>query len=269
MVEAVPGAVGEQLRATDPTRRAYGRSRSTNRWALRGRAATFGAVAERRFVELPAGRFSYLEQGTGAPLVLVHALGRAASDWTPVLERLGSRWRCLALDLRGHGQSVRCEDYSFESMEADLRAFVDAMRLDRLTLVGHSMGANVAWLFASRSPDRLDRLVIEDTAPPSPERLVPEPPADPPGPVDFDWSVVGQIIGSLNAADGSWWERLPAITTPTLLISGSSDDELLSLVHEALPAAELVEVEVGHWIHEAAPDEFCDHLERFCGDAGA
>ena len=53
-------------------------------------------------------------------------------------------------------------------MDADFRAFVDALQLDRFSLVAHSMGANVAWLFAARTPERVERLVIEDTAPPTP-----------------------------------------------------------------------------------------------------
>ncbi|MEO1062459.1 MAG: alpha/beta hydrolase [Actinomycetota bacterium] len=226
-------------------------------------------MAKRQHIELPAGTFSYLDQGDGPPLVLVHALGRSAADWNPVLDRLAARRRCLAVDVRGHGDSQRCDEYSFDAMESDLRAFVDALDLDAVALAGHSMGANVAWRFAARSPDRLTHLVIEDTAPPSPDQRVPEPPAEPPEPVDFDWAVVGRIIGELNAADTTWWDRLPSITTRTLLISGSTEDDHLARAHELLSDAELVHLPVGHWIHETAPEEYCDHLARFLGDGWA
>ncbi len=217
----------------------------------------------RSSLRLAAGEFCYLDEGSGPPVVFLHALGRNADDWTPTIDALSRRWRCIALDLRGHGQSPRCDRYSFEEMEADLRAFVDALELDRFSLVAHSMGANVAWLFAARTPDRVERLVIEDTAPPTPATTFPELPEHPPEAVDFDWAAARQIVGHLNDPNPAWATGPTRVTTPTLLIAGSPNDESLSNVLAQLPDGELIEITVGHHIHQAAPAEYNTAIASF------
>lgn len=220
-------------------------------------------MSVRSTLQLPAGEFSYLEDGDGAPLVFLHALGRNAASWAPTIDALSERWRCIALNLRGHGDSVRTEHYSFEEMEADFRAFVDALQLDRCSLVAHSMGANVAWLFAARTPDRVERLVIEDTAPPTPATTYPEPPPQPPEPVDFDWNATRQIVGQLNNPNPEWSTNPERVTAPTLLIAGSPDDDSLAEVLQQLPNGELIEIAVGHHVHQTAPAEFNAAVDVF------
>jgi pimeloyl-ACP methyl ester carboxylesterase len=140
----------------------------------------------------------YRESGVGLPLVFVHALGRDASDWDRVIGRLATRYRCLALDLRGHGSSGRPGRYSFELLRDDLLGSVDQLGLERFTLIGHSMGANVAWLFVQDHSDRVERLVIEDTAPPSTRHTYPDVPEAPPEPVSYDWQVRRALVAQLN-----------------------------------------------------------------------
>ncbi len=220
-------------------------------------------MSVRSVVRLPAGEFSYLDEGSGPPVVLLHALGRNAHDWAPTIDALSGRWRCIALDLRGHGESARCDRYSFEEMESDLRAFVDALELDRFCLVAHSMGANVAWLFAARTPDRLERLVIEDTAPPTSATTFPEPPEHPPEAVNFDWRAARHIVRQLNDPNPAWATGPTRVTTPTLLIAGSSGDDSLTDVLAKLPDGQLIEITVGHHIHQTAPAEYNTAIESF------
>ena len=223
-------------------------------------------MSVRSEIRLPAGEFSYLDEGSGPPLVFLHALGRNALDWAPTVKALADRWRCIALDLRGHGQSARCESYTFEEMEADLRAFVDALELERFFLVAHSMGAHVAWLFAARTSDRIVRLVIEDTAPPTPATMFPEPPEHPPEPVDFDWEVVRQIVGQLNDPDPAWSTGPIRVTAPTLLIAGSLEDDSLADVLSKLPDGRLIEIPVGHHVHQTDPARYNAAVEAFLAD---
>lgn len=97
----------------------------------------------------------------------------------------------IALELRGHGGSSHPGEYSVSLMADDLAAFLDHRGLARVDLVGHSLGGLVAWRCTLQWPDRVRRLVIEDAPPPPREVRVedgwPEPPAEPPEPVDFDW----------------------------------------------------------------------------------
>lgn len=219
-------------------------------------------VVDRGTVQLTAGAFSYLDSGTGDPVVFLHALGRSASDWLPVMEAMESDWRCIALDQRGHGDSVRPGEYNYELLEQDFREFVDSLGLDRFTLVAHSMGGVVGWIFAERTPERLQALVIEDSIVPIEEHQYPEVPISSPESVDYDWEVRRQLFQQLNSPDPTWWENVPAVTTPTLIIAGSESGELEETAR-ILPRADLVTIDVGHWIHEIVPDLFVDEVRTF------
>lgn len=219
----------------------------------------------RASVELPAGNFSYLEQGEGDPVVFLHALGRSAADWTTVLEAMSDTRRCVALDQRGHGASVRCAQYSFESMEHDLRSFVDTLGLGRFFLVAHSMGGTVGWLFAERTPERLQGLVLEDTAPPSGLHSFPPVSDTPPDAVDYDWEARRQLLEHLNSPDPAWWADVEKVTAPTLIIAGSQHHDELEEATRRLPNGNLITIEAGHWIHQSRPDAFVDAIRSFFG----
>jgi len=228
-----------------------------------GVTGTVDLVITRSSLELPAGQFSYLEVGEGEPVVFLHALGRSASDWTTVMEAISDGWRCLALDQRGHGDSVRPDTYSFEAMEGDLRSFVDTLGLDRFFLVGHSMGGTVAWLFAEKTSGRLRGLVVEDTPPPNARHLYPSVPETPPEPVSYDWAVRRQLFQQLNSPDPSWWNDVSKVTAPALVIAGSANDEELQEIVRRLPDGQLNKIEAGHWIHETEPESFVNALRAF------
>jgi pimeloyl-ACP methyl ester carboxylesterase len=114
-------------------------------------------------------RFHYVEWGVaaGRPLVLLHGITGHARTWDHLAASLGPGWRVLALDQRGHGDSEPApdRDYGVGAMAEDLAAFVDALGLDRFTLLGLSMGGRVSMAYAAAHPARLERLVIVDIAP--------------------------------------------------------------------------------------------------------
>lgn len=192
-------------------------------------------MVSRRSVHLSAGEFSYLEAGEGPPLVFLHALARSASDWLHIIEALEHDWRCIALDQRGHGDSVHTDQYGFERLEGDFREFADTLGLDRFSLIAHSMGGVVALLFAERTPERLSALVLEDTTVPMQRHEYPAVPAEPPDPVDYDWQARVQLFKELNSPDPTWWTALSQVTTPTLLIAGSHADRDLEETAQQLP----------------------------------
>lgn len=220
-------------------------------------------MVSRRSIDLSAGEFSYLEGGAGPPLLFLHALGRRASDWLQIIGALEEEWRCIALDQRGHGDSVRPGEYRFHLLESDFREFVDTLGLQRFPLVAHSMGGVVGLLFAENTPERLQALVLEDTSVPMDHHEYPTIPAQPPEPVDYDWSVRRQLFAELNSPDPAWWTALPELTTPTLLIAGTRDDRDINETAEQLPDVRIVTIDVGHWIHETAPDRFLEAVNGF------
>ncbi|MFI2609762.1 alpha/beta fold hydrolase [Kitasatospora sp. NPDC018619] len=221
-----------------------------------------------RTVDLPGATLAYRESGRpdGPPLVLLHALGERAADWDTVLPHLAPGHHVYALDLRGHGDSARTPAYSLEAMREDVLAFLDALALDRIDLVGHSMGGVVASLLAQAAPERIDRLVLEDVPAlhPRPASALPE---DPDPDVHFDWAMVRAIRAQLDAPDPAWREGLVNITARTLAVAGGPashiPQERIAELARLVPDCRLVTVEAGHLVHGARPAEYVAAVAPF------
>jgi pimeloyl-ACP methyl ester carboxylesterase len=114
-------------------------------------------------------RFRYLDWGSPGkrPLVFLHGGGLTAHTWDLVCLALRPDYRCLALDLRGHGDSEWSPvmDYGIEAHRGDVEAFIDHLGLDGLGLVGMSLGGLTALAYAGRQAARLSSLVIIDVGP--------------------------------------------------------------------------------------------------------
>ena len=122
-----------------------------------------------RTVILQGQRFHYTEWGeaTAPALVLLHGVTGHARTWDDEAGALASRYRVLALDQRGHGDSDPAADgdYTVAAMADDLAAFADTLGLARLSIVGLSMGGRVAIAFGGQHWSRVDRLVVVDIGP--------------------------------------------------------------------------------------------------------
>lgn len=103
-------------------------------------------------------------QGT-RPLVLLHGLFGSSANWLGIARQLEPDWRVVVPDLRNHGRSFHDRDVSYPALAGDVRALLDALGLERAALVGHSMGGKTAMWLALTAPDRVDRLVVVDSAP--------------------------------------------------------------------------------------------------------
>jgi pimeloyl-ACP methyl ester carboxylesterase len=122
-----------------------------------------------RNVVLRHQRFHFLEWGApDAPtIVLLHGGHQSAHSWDLVSLHLAQRYRVLALDQRGHGDSEwsRSWDYSNHTMALDAEAFIGAMGLQRPIVMAHSMGGRNSMLLAKHAPALLHGLVIVDVGP--------------------------------------------------------------------------------------------------------
>lgn len=114
-------------------------------------------------------RLHYLDWGNPAapPVVCVHGYTSSAQAFSALARRFQDRWRFVALDVRGHGESAWSTTgaYQYSDQVGDLAAAVDKLGLSRFTLVGTSMGGIIAMAYAGAHPDRLTRLVINDIGP--------------------------------------------------------------------------------------------------------
>lgn len=115
-----------------------------------------------------------LELGSGEKtLFFLHYFGGSSRTWRPVMEMLAADYRCLALDLRGWGDSDTVPEAAcrVEDMTEDTRQVIAALGLTRYTLVGHSMGGKAALALASDPPPGLEQLLLVAPSPLSPEPM--------------------------------------------------------------------------------------------------
>jgi pimeloyl-ACP methyl ester carboxylesterase len=117
--------------------------------------------ANLRVLTLHGDRVAYLDEGAGEVLLLVHGIGGSADCWRDVVHKLAARYRVIAVDLLGHGQSDKPRgDYSLGAFAVWLRDFLDALDIRYATVIGHSFGGGVALQFAHQHKEYCRRLIL-------------------------------------------------------------------------------------------------------------
>lgn len=108
------------------------------------------------------GVVGYRESERGMPLVLLHGIGSGSASWVCQLEMLAGRFRVLAWDAPGYGEStpVAGEAPTAGAYAAALAQWLDALGIGECVLVGHSLGAIMATAFAADHPERVARLML-------------------------------------------------------------------------------------------------------------
>lgn len=264
-----------------------------------------GGLAE-KFLALSTGvRMEYVEQGPadGLPVIFLHGVTDSWRSFERVLPLLPAHVRAFAISARGHGDSSRPDrGYLIADMSADLHAFTTALKIDKVILVGHSMGAMVAQRFAADHPDHVAALVLagafdtlfQDRVLADFYRTAIEPLADP---IDAgfarEWQL-STVAGSMDAAHLDavvaetlkvparvWREAfggflatpdftadLRRVAAPVLLVWGDKDAYVdrprQDRLLAALPAAQLtVYKDGGHAMHWEDPARFASDLVTF------
>src|SRR5271166_4241942 len=116
---------------------------------------------ELKFLELHGDRVAYRDDGDGEVLLLIHGMARSSDSWRSVLPQLSKKFRVIAPDLLGHGESAKPRsDYSLGAFAVWLRDFLDELGVSQATVVGHSLGGGVAMQFLYQHPDYCKRLVL-------------------------------------------------------------------------------------------------------------
>jgi 2-hydroxy-6-oxonona-2,4-dienedioate hydrolase len=103
----------------------------------------------------------YYEMGEGPVVILLHALGWYAEVWAPIMARLAPKYRVIAIDQIGCGESSKpFLDYRVQTFSEFLQGFLEALNLERVSLIGHAFGGWVASLFASQHPEEVEKLIL-------------------------------------------------------------------------------------------------------------
>jgi pimeloyl-ACP methyl ester carboxylesterase len=117
--------------------------------------------AELRHTKIHGHDVAYRIAGSGPVVLLVHGMAGSSATWLPVIPALAHDFTVVAPDLLGHGGSAKPRgDYSLGAFASGLRDLLVALRLERATLVGQSLGGGVAMQFAYQFPERTERLVL-------------------------------------------------------------------------------------------------------------
>lgn len=107
----------------------------------------------------------YTSLGEGPPLVILHGLYGAGTNWNSHAKWLSERFRVILVDLRNHGRSPHHPDMSYPAQAADVLALLDRLDIDQALLLGHSMGGKAAMVLALQHPQRVRALIAADIAP--------------------------------------------------------------------------------------------------------
>lgn len=238
---------------------------------------------------------SYLDAGGGGmPLIALHAYWMEAGTYEELASALAPEWRVIALDQRGHGESDKPDDLSWEAFIADLGGFLDHLGIDEpIAITGNSLGGTVAFRFAAQNPGRVSAMVIEESPAvedadldfmrawegvyPTREALkdkIGERLAWSLEPsfreVNGGWTLVfspNKLADAQMGLNGDFWDEWLATDIPVLLVRGTDskavDGQLLEDMAARRPNTELQSFDAGHVIHHDVPDEFAKETQAF------
>jgi long-chain acyl-CoA synthetase len=238
----------------------------------------------------PLVRLSVIDAGRSLSertLFFVHGFGGNAMQWRKQLVQFAEKDRVVALDLRGHGLSDRpISSYSMDELLHDLELVVAGLNLpSKFVLLGHSFGAAMAATYATKHPDRVERLVligaaVEFRLNPFLEMAFKLPPQAGEAirkairkisPLTPD--MPAYVLRSMYHHAMSRWhgsEIYPRISTPTLVIMGQRDFVFQQSAFDAVPGlidgAQFAKISVSaHMVHLERPDAVNRAIARFMG----
>lgn len=118
----------------------------------------------RQYRVIHGHRWAFRLAGKGPAVLLIHGIGDSSDTWAELVPELARRHTVIAPDLLGHGLSDKPRgDYSVPAYANGMRDLLEVLDVDRVTLVGHSLGGGIAMQFAYQFPDRTERLALVST----------------------------------------------------------------------------------------------------------
>lgn len=110
-------------------------------------------------------KLNFKKSGSGPPLVILHGLFGSLDNWFSIAKELVEHYTLYLVDQRNHGDSPHAEEWNYAVMVEDLKELFDAEGLEKVLLMGHSMGGKTVMNFAVKYPERVEKLIVADIAP--------------------------------------------------------------------------------------------------------
>ncbi|MEL7146360.1 MAG: alpha/beta fold hydrolase [Bacteroidota bacterium] len=108
---------------------------------------------------------NYRKLGEGSPLFILHGVFGSADNWHTLGRQFAEKNEVFLVDQRNHGGSFHDDAFNYDVMAEDLRKLLDHEKINKIDLMGHSMGGKTAMKFACRYPDLIRKLIVVDIAP--------------------------------------------------------------------------------------------------------
>lgn len=263
-------------------------------------------------IELRGVSYHYEQKGAGEPLLFLHGFTGSMNTWHFLEARFARDYQLIFVDIIGHGHSGSPEDpqrYAINEVAKDLSVLLDLLNLDKVHLIGYSMGGRLALTFTCLFPERVASLILESSSPglkteeermarrvrdqkladsiceegipafvnrweklalfdsqkclPESKRLALRKQRLSNQSIGLSRSLIGMGTG----AQPSWWERLPALHIPILLITGALDAKFCRIASELrnrLPDADWQVVsDAGHAVHLERPSDYQKLIHTF------
>ena len=105
-------------------------------------------------------------EGEGKPLLILHGFLGMSDNWKSIALAMAKKgFEVHSLDLRNHGRSFHSEDFTYQAMANDVLNYCQALQLNQVDMIGHSMGGKTAMLFACLHPELIQKIIIADIGP--------------------------------------------------------------------------------------------------------
>jgi pimeloyl-ACP methyl ester carboxylesterase len=264
-------------------------------------AAASDAGVTLRHAQLPSGiRIEYAERGpaNGPAVIMLHGYSDSWFSFSRVIPLLPKELRLIAVSVRGHGGSDKpASGYSMDDLAGDVIQVMDALKIERATVVGHSMGSFVARRLAALAPERVSSLVltgagirarsesvesmkstIDQLSDPVDVQFIREfqlSTIEKPVPNEF----IERVISESRRLTADVWKQVyagltgykggeSAIACPTLVIGGDKDavfsiDDQERLANAISGASATIVPGIGHALHWEDPERFARDVTAF------
>jgi len=158
---------------------------------------------ELHFRTIHGYRRAFRVAGSGPAILLIHGIGDNSTTWSTIQSKLAQRFTVIAPDLLGHGKSDKPRaDYSVAAYANGMRDLLSVLDIDKVTVVGHSLGGGVAMQFAYQFPQLVERLILVGA-----------------GGVTKDVNIALRIASLPMGSEALAFLRLPLVL-PTLQVAG-------------------------------------------------
>lgn len=218
---------------------------------------------------------NFIEKGTGDILILLHGNGESNKYFIHQIDFFSSRYKVIAIDTRGHGESLRGDaPFTLDQFAEDLHNFMLEQKIRKANILGFSDGGNIALLFALKYPDHVSKLILNgaNLNPEGVKRFYQLPIilaykllvkiADRNPKAIKNAEMLGLMVNEPNIDP----DCLKNLSIPTLVIAGTNDmikQEHTKFIASKIPNAKLIFIKGTHIIAYQKPSEFNKAVNLF------